>query len=94
LPPISQQLLVIDDRSSNEVYTLIYRTLSWDIHGGPLAGDAYTEHDVGGAYYDDWGLTGLYARALAAKTFTATLKTICRELGEQGIERAADEIHD
>jgi hypothetical protein len=93
LPSISQQLLLIDEPAADEAYTLGYRALSWDVHGGAramLAGRFREHRDGTVSYTEDRDATDA-PRALAISTFASTLKLCGFHLG-LGIEQEADDV--
>jgi Family of unknown function (DUF5677) len=93
LPSISQQLLLIDEPAADEAYTLGYRALSWDVHGGAramLAGRFREHRDGTVSYTEDRDATDP-PRALAISTFASTLK-LCGFHLELGIEQEAEDV--
>jgi hypothetical protein len=77
-PSIAAQLVTIADPAADEAYTLGYRILSWDVHGGPhaFATGVWLETEDGRRSFEDSvspeQLAG--ARALAIATLGSTLK--------------------
>lgn len=93
LPSVSQQLVLISEPAADEIYTLGYRALSWDVHGGAramLAG-RFREHPDGTVSYTDDRDATDPPRALAISTFASTLKLCGFHLG-LGIEQQAEGV--
>lgn len=94
LPSISTLLAIIDELGAYEGYTLAYRVLSWEVHGGAPAvlTERFREHSDGTlSYIQQRGPGTNGERALAIATFASTLK-LCSFHLQLGIDEAAREI--
>jgi hypothetical protein len=93
LPSIVMQLQTIDEPDAYEEYTMVYRSLSWDVHGGAraLLRGRFLEHsDRTVSYTEDADDTDP-PRALAINTFASTLK-LCSVHLSLGIEEDAEKV--
>ncbi|MHB8234315.1 MAG: DUF5677 domain-containing protein [Solirubrobacteraceae bacterium] len=93
LPTTSQQLRAVDEHAAYESYTLVYRPLSWDVHGGArsLLDARFIEGRDGLVTFVEDTTPSVGARALAISTFASTLKLCGYHLG-LGIEDDAAEV--
>lgn len=94
LPSISTLLAIIDELGAYEGYTLAYRVLSWEVHGGAPAvlTERFREHEDGAlSYIQQRGPGTDGERALAISIFASTLK-LCGYHLDLGIDEAAREI--
>ena len=94
LPTISKQLVTIGEPAVEEAYTLAYRPLSWDVHGGAralLPGRFQSQAD-GRATFEEPASVSVGARALAISTFASTLKLCGVHLLRPQLEKAAAQV--
>jgi hypothetical protein len=94
LPSISKLLKIIDEYAAFEAYTLGYRILSWEVHGGAPAvlTERFREHADGTAsYVGRRGPGNDGERALAISTFASTLR-LCSHHLRLGVDDEAREI--
>jgi hypothetical protein len=93
LPSIVKQLETINESAANEIYTMVYRSLSWDVHGGAraLLAGRFLEHRDGSVSYTEDTDDTEPARALAISTFASTLK-LCSLPLHLDIEAEAEDV--
>lgn len=94
LPSISKLLKIIDELATYEAYTLAYRVLSWEVHGGAptVLTERFREHSDGTvSYLQQHGPGTDGERALGISTFASTLK-LCGYHLDLGIEQGAEEV--
>jgi hypothetical protein len=96
LPSILNLLKVIDEYAAFEAYTMGYRRLSWEVHGGApaLLTERFREHADGTvSYIARRGPGSDGEREFAISIFASTLRLCGRHL-RLGIEDAAREVQE
>ena len=91
-PPIGKLVGYLDEAAAREIYTLAYRELSWETHGGARAviNERFEQNADGTAIFSfDRRENGTRSRALAVSTFASTLK-LCGYHLDLGIEQEAE----
>jgi hypothetical protein len=91
-PSIGKLVRYLGEPAAREIYTLAYRELSWETHGGARAviNERFEQNADGTATYRfDRHATSTRSRALAISAFASTLK-LCGHHLELGIEGEAE----
>jgi hypothetical protein len=91
-PSIAKLVSYIDEPAAREMYTLAYRELSWETHGGARAviNERFEQNGDGTASYRfDRRATATRSRTLAVSAFASALKLCGYHLG-LGIEQEAE----